>query len=106
MKDDTRSQSRRKGRYAVRGKVSERWWAADGVEMTDAGSRAVDGTLAFLNAGDWLEPAVRRNHQRCRFGVSLLRREGRAKEALRLSDAPITLLIQLLAGAQPSRCSS
>ena len=58
MKDDTRSQSRRKGRYAVRGKVSERWWAAEGVEMTDAGSRAVDGTLAFLNAGDWLEPAV------------------------------------------------
>jgi hypothetical protein len=57
--------------------------------MQDGEPRAVGGMLAFLNAWNRLEPAVRGQHQRFRFGVPLLRREGRGKEASRLRDAPI-----------------
>ena len=68
--------------------------------MQDREPRAVGGTLAFLNAGNRLEPMVRGNHQRFRFGVPLLRHEGCAKEALHLRDAPIAWRIQFLARAQ------
>ena len=68
--------------------------------MQDREPRAVGGMLAFLNPGNRLEPVVGGNHQRFRFGVPLLRREGGAKEALRLRDAPIAWRIQLLARPQ------
>ena len=68
--------------------------------MQDRETGAVGDTLAFLNPGNRLEPVVRGNHQRFRFGVPLLRREGCAKEALRLRDAPIAWRIQFRARAQ------
>ena len=68
--------------------------------MQDREPRAVGGTLAFLNPGNRHEPVVRGDHQRFRFGVPFLCREGCAKEALRLRDAPIAWRIQFLARAQ------
>ena len=63
-------------------------------------ARSVSVTLACLNPGNGLECAVRRDHQRFRFGVPLLGREGGAEEALRLRDAPVARRIELLSGAQ------
>ena len=68
--------------------------------MQDREPRAVGGTLALLDSGNRIEPVVCGNHQWFRFGVPLLRREGCAKEALRLRDAPIAWRVQFLARAQ------